>query len=107
MTLVVSCRRNDAAGQKICDAAGKGDLATVEALLKGNPKLVFSKDDKGNTPLHLSASHGYRDVAELLIANKADANASPSLPPSESEYESKPLLERSQLMPGCMTYGLR
>jgi len=27
--------------------------------------------------------------------------------PSESEYESKPLLERSQLMPGCMTYGLR
>jgi hypothetical protein len=32
---------------------------------------------------------------------------SPSLPPSESEYESKPLLERSQLMPGCMTYGLR
>src|SRR5436853_7291248 len=32
---------------------------------------------------------------------------SPSLPPSEREYDSKPLLERSQLMLGCMTYGLR
>src|SRR5947199_1798856 len=28
---------------------------------------------------------------------------SPSLPPSEREYDSKPLLERSQLMLGCMT----
>ena len=70
-----SCHRNDSGGCKICDAAGRGDVAAVEALLQGNPKLIFSKDDKGNTPLHLSASHGHRDVAELLLANRADVNA--------------------------------
>jgi hypothetical protein len=32
---------------------------------------------------------------------------SPSLPPAESEYESEPLLARSRLMEGCMTYELR
>lgn len=31
----------------------------------------------------------------------------PSLPPAESEYESEPLLARSRLMEGCMTYELR
>ena len=75
MTIAVSCHRNGAGGCKICDAGGKGDLATVKALLKGNPKLVFSKDDKGNTPLHWAASHGHRDVVELLLANGADVNA--------------------------------
>jgi ankyrin repeat protein len=74
-TIAVSCHRNEAQGNRICDAAGKGDLATVESLLKGNPKLVLSKDDKSDTPLHLAASHGYRDVVALLLASKADVNA--------------------------------
>ncbi len=32
-------------------AAMKGDLRKVEALLKDNPDLVFSKDNIGWTPL--------------------------------------------------------
>jgi predicted permease len=44
---------------------------------------------------------------EIGVRMALGAPPSPSLPPSEREYDCKPLLERSQLMPGCMTYGLR
>ena len=60
---------------KIHVAAKLGDLEKVKALLKGNPDLVFSKDNYGNTPLHEAASNCKKDVAELLLANKADVNA--------------------------------
>jgi ankyrin repeat protein len=52
-----------------------GDAEKVRALLKGAPDLVFSKDEKGWTLLHKAAALGHKDVAELLIANKADVNA--------------------------------
>jgi ankyrin repeat protein len=61
---------------EIHDAATSGDLAKVQALLKDNPQLVFSKDDQtGWTPLHSAAAGGHKDIAELLLANKADVNA--------------------------------
>jgi hypothetical protein len=60
---------------EIHDAARRGDLAKVKTLLQGNPDLVFSKDDIGATPLHYAAAYGQKDVAELLLASKADANA--------------------------------
>src|ERR1022692_742771 len=56
----------------IHDAATSGDLGKVKALLKGNPDLI---DKSGMTPLHWAASRGHKDVAELLLANKADVNA--------------------------------
>ena len=62
-------------GGKIRDAAGAGNLAKVKALLKDNPDLVFSKDNDDETPLHWAASRGHKDVAELLLANKAEVNA--------------------------------
>ena len=57
------------------DAAQAGDLGKVKALLKGNPYLVFSKDKYGETPLHQAALWGHQDVAELLLAIKAEVNA--------------------------------
>ena len=62
-----------------------GDLAKAKALLKDNPELVFSRattgatrlhwaDEIGMTPLHVAAQNGSKDVAELLLANKADVN---------------------------------
>jgi ankyrin repeat protein len=61
---------------EIHEAAQWEDLAKVQALLRDNPKLVFSKDRIGFTPLHWSAVTGRRkDVAELLLACKADVNA--------------------------------
>jgi len=62
-------------GGEIHDAAADGELEKVKALLKGNPDLVFSKDNVGGTPLHWAAWKGRKDVAELLLANKADINA--------------------------------
>jgi ankyrin repeat protein len=64
---------------EIHDAARNGDLAKVQALLKENPALVFSKDDRGATPLHYAAAHGYKEVVELLLANNADVNAKTEL----------------------------
>ena len=37
--------------------------------------MVFSKDNKGKTPLHWAALSGHKDVVELLLASKAEVNA--------------------------------
>ena len=64
---------------EIQDAAKRGDLEKVKALLKDNPNLVTNKDDNldmnGRMPLYWAATFGHKDVAELLLANKADVNA--------------------------------
>ncbi len=60
---------------EVHDAARGGDLGEVKALVKKSPELVFSRDDMGSTPLHYAAQYGHKDVAELLLANKADVNA--------------------------------
>ena len=57
------------------DAARDGELAKVQALLKDNPDLVFSKDAFGWTPLHYAVVSGQKDVAELLLAHGAEVNA--------------------------------
>jgi hypothetical protein len=60
----------------IHDAARAGDLAKVKLLVKEHPDLVSSKDDQyGQTPLHVAAFNDHKDVAEFLLANKADVNA--------------------------------
>ena len=67
-----SCQRSTA---EIIGAAGRGDLAKVQELLKLNPALVFSKDNKGLTALDYAAMNGQNKVVELLLANKADVHA--------------------------------
>jgi ankyrin repeat protein len=59
----------------IHDAAQKGDLNKVKALVQSDPKVVTSKDKNGNTPLHLAAFHDHAAVAEFLLANGAEVNA--------------------------------
>jgi len=60
---------------EIHQASGMGDLAKVKALLKKNPELVYSTDSAGASPLHFAAQFDRKDVAKLLLANKADVNA--------------------------------
>ena len=55
-----------AIGGEIHEAAKRGDLEKVKALLKENRALASSKDNTGRTPLHLAAQKGFKDVAELL-----------------------------------------
>jgi ankyrin repeat protein len=59
----------------IHDASWDGDIQKVTTLLKENHILVFSKDKYGYTPLHWAALAGHNDVAEFLLANGADVNA--------------------------------
>jgi ankyrin repeat protein len=60
---------------RIHKAARDGQLKKLEVLLKRHPELVSSKDFDGNTPLHLAASNGHTDVAQLLFTNGAEINA--------------------------------
>ena len=59
----------------IHDACASGNVPQIKALLKNDPSLVFIKDNYGATPLHLAAINGHKDVVELLLASRADANA--------------------------------
>jgi hypothetical protein len=60
----------------IHDAARAGDVKKVELLLKTQPNLIASKDEKyGQTPLHVAAFNDRVDVAKLLLADHADVNA--------------------------------
>ena len=52
--------------ERIHEAVVKGDLETLEALLKRR-NLAISKDDNGHGLLHKAVFHGHRDVVEWLI----------------------------------------
>lgn len=55
------------------EAAMNGKLEKAKALIKANPDLVNSQASYANqTPLDLAVEFGHNDVAELLLANKAD-----------------------------------
>jgi ankyrin repeat protein len=60
-------------------AAKAGNIIKVKTLLKNNHNLVFSKDDFGSMPLHFAALKGCLNVAALLLARHADANAAKTL----------------------------
>ncbi len=65
----------------IHDAARKGDLKKVTAILAQDPKAINAQDNNGDTALHLAALHGQYKVAEALIAAGADVNIKNSYPP--------------------------
>lgn len=76
---------------EIHDAAAKGDVARVKALLAKDKLLVHAKDYAfRQTPLHVAASAGQVDVARVLIAANADLEA-------DSESGERPIF--SALMP--------
>jgi ankyrin repeat protein len=56
-------------------ASKKGDLERVRALLRNDPSDAMRLDHKGATALHLAAFYGYKEIAELLLANNAAVNA--------------------------------
>jgi ankyrin repeat protein len=58
----------------IYEASAAGDVEKARALLKENPKLVATRDERGLLPLDYAVRSG-KTMAELLIANGADVNA--------------------------------
>ena len=58
---------------KLREAIREGDIEAVQQHLVAGAD-VNAKDEEGLTPLHLAASWGHKEVAELLIDNGADVN---------------------------------
>jgi ankyrin repeat protein len=75
VTLIVLAWNSLAFCGEIHDAAQKGDLEKVKALLKNHPDLVSSKDEGDGTPLYWAVANNHKDVVELLLASNADVNA--------------------------------
>jgi ankyrin repeat protein len=59
----------------IHDAARKGEVNKIKALLQADPKLVADQDKNGDTPLHLACLHSQLAAAQVLIEAGADVNA--------------------------------
>jgi ankyrin repeat protein len=60
-------------GGTIFEAARNGDLERVRTLLKADPNLISSKDDKGRAPIFHAVIGKQKAVLEFLIAQGADA----------------------------------
>jgi ankyrin repeat protein len=108
--LVLLVWSSRAFGGEIHDAAKRGDLEKVKALLKANPNWVSRKDPDGMTPLHKAAGAGVKDVVELLLAKGAEVNAKDwraVLEPVVARYQGRnPSLILSLLITGSYSIGL-
>ncbi|MDA8485224.1 ankyrin repeat domain-containing protein [Pseudomonas resinovorans] len=73
LLLAAQAKADDSAAQRLLQAAGAGDLGSVDSLLQqGVP--VDVRDGQGNTPLLLATAANQVDVARRLIEAGADVN---------------------------------
>jgi hypothetical protein len=61
--------------EKLIDAATRGDLAEVKAVLDSHPELVNQRDQSAATALHYAAFGGHCSVVQELVTRGADINA--------------------------------
>jgi len=74
MLLLMACGPMQAG--EIHDAVKSGDLEKLKQLLAAKPELVNAKiGTEEYTPLHVAAMEGKREIAEFLLANKANVKA--------------------------------
>ncbi len=55
-------------------AVKRGEIATVEAMVKVTPELVSTRHEQA-TPLHFAAIENQREMVDLLLRSHADLNA--------------------------------
>jgi ankyrin repeat protein len=72
---VVEFLLENGAVEDIFAAAIVGHTDKVDAFLKQDKNLVNARDKGGKEPLHWAALYGQKEVADLLLAQKADVNA--------------------------------
>ena len=56
---------------EIHDLSRDGDLGKVTKLLRSNRALVDARDNDGNTPLHVAAAYGHKDVAKIVAGQRS------------------------------------
>jgi ankyrin repeat protein len=61
--------------EKLMEAAKRGDVEDVRAIVQSHPELIDERDELGATALHHAAFSGQQLVAELLVENGAEINA--------------------------------
>jgi len=62
--------------QTIFEAAKKGEIAAIKAILQKNPGLIAARGEIGRSPLHEALAAGQGEAARLLIEAGADVNGS-------------------------------
>ncbi len=66
------------AGRDLCEAAGRGDIDQVTAMLDADAALIGARDNRGRTPLHRAVERADLDLATLLLDRDADIEAQDS-----------------------------
>jgi ankyrin repeat protein len=59
---------------EIHDAATKGDLTKVKALLKKDARLLNAGDDNKKQPIHWASQHGHLEIVKFLLGRGAAVN---------------------------------
>jgi ankyrin repeat protein len=75
LLLVALASTSLALAAPIHDAATKGDVKKIQAILAADPTQLNAKDKLGNTPLHWAAFHGQLAAVKVLIDAGANVNA--------------------------------
>jgi len=61
--------------EKLIDAAQRGNVADVRAIVHNHAELINQRDQLGATALHHAAFGGHRDVVQALVEHGAEINA--------------------------------
>jgi len=61
--------------EKRIDAAKRGRVAKVRAIILGHAELINQRDQTGATALHYAAFGGHRGVVQALVEQGAQMNA--------------------------------
>ncbi len=60
--------------QELFDALKNNDLPKVKTLITDNHQLLNSRDESGNTPLHLAVRQKQNETVSFLLSEGADVN---------------------------------
>ena len=60
---------------QLFNAVEAGQVEKAKALLSATPALVNAENSSGQTPLHVAAYYGYKEIVELLLAGGAAVDA--------------------------------
>ncbi len=61
--------------ERLLEAAKRGDLADVRAIVHSHAELINQRDQSGATALHHAALGGHRSVVQELVRHGAEINA--------------------------------